>query len=364
MTVRRPLVLSSGRVAELPTADSLPVSAGGVTFGPAGAIAANNVQSAIEELDSEKQPIDAELTAIAGLTSAADKVPYFTGSGAAALATLTTAGRALIDDADAAAMRATLITAEMLTADRNYYVNGTTGNDSNDGLSSGAAFATIQKAVNVARGVFGGTYSITINVADGTYAENVVLYRHYCHSVKLLGNATTPANCSIAPSTGHPLACYEGYWLMEGFKMNPSVGSGFRVEGNRAHLALNGKFHVYAPGSACFVCRYGKLELSGATIELYSIAAASYVFFSQSGGQTHVNGCTLTVAQNMTGAAFGFVARWALLGFAATTINGSGTLTGKRYIVDYLAFLDTLGGGANYLPGTVAGTTANGGVYA
>lgn len=40
-------------------------------FTPAGNIAATDVQAAIEELDAEKQPLDADLTAIAALTTAA-----------------------------------------------------------------------------------------------------------------------------------------------------------------------------------------------------------------------------------------------------------------------------------------------------
>lgn len=62
-----------------------------------------------------KQAAHANLTAFAGLSLVADRLAYANGTGTLTLMTFTAAGRALVDDADAAAQRTTLGVGSMAT---------------------------------------------------------------------------------------------------------------------------------------------------------------------------------------------------------------------------------------------------------
>jgi hypothetical protein len=68
---------------------------------------------------SDAQPLDATLTALAGVTTAADELIYATGSDTFATTSFTSFGRTLVDDADAATARTTLGLGTIATQDSN-----------------------------------------------------------------------------------------------------------------------------------------------------------------------------------------------------------------------------------------------------
>jgi hypothetical protein len=72
------------------------------------ALSSINLTSFNDDLGTTYQPLDAGLTSIAGLTTSANQMLYTTGSDAYDVTSITAAGRAILDDADATAQRATL----------------------------------------------------------------------------------------------------------------------------------------------------------------------------------------------------------------------------------------------------------------
>ncbi|HFG3200058.1 TPA: phage tail protein [Escherichia coli] len=123
-----------------------------------------------------KQPKDATLTALAGLATAADKFPYFTGNDVASLATLTKVGRDILAKSTVAAVIEYLGLRELgtsgekipLLSTANTWTNRQTFSGGLSGeLSGNAATATKLKTARKIAGVgFDGSSDISISAKN------------------------------------------------------------------------------------------------------------------------------------------------------------------------------------------------------
>lgn len=250
---------------------------------------------------------------------------------------------------------------EKLSANRTYYVR-TDGNDSNTGLvdSAAGAFLTIQKAVDVIANTLDiAGYTVTVQVRDGTYAETVTLKNvtgfAAVGNLIIQGNSTTPANVVIAPSSGNGIYGYNVLvvWDIKNLKINAAAASDLSVDSNTT-VRISGvdfgactNYHIFV-GNGCSVICSGNYTISG--------NAAYHMWISNNGYYECINKTT-TITANITVTHFvralrkGFV-----MHYGGTFSLGAYSVTGSRYYGTQMAFIFTNDGGANYFPGSTAGS--------
>lgn len=252
---------------------------------------------------------------------------------------------------------------QVLTADRTYYVR-TDGNDSNTGLAntSGGAFLTIQKAVNATYALDLGGFTVTIQVADGTYTAGASFTGPVLNgSVVLQGNTGTPANCVISLASGVCVtASQRAFVSVGGFKLQ-STSSGIGLYANTyATISLSAGVNFGACGTAHVYCTTnGTINL----LQNYTISgSAAYHFSIDTFATVNAYGRTITLSGTPAfSSQFAGLSNFSFLYIFSTTFSGAAT--GVRYSCAANSIIQTGGGGASYLPGNSAGSTATQGQY-
>jgi len=260
---------------------------------------------------------------------------------------------------------------EILTANRTYYVR-TDGNDANSGLvnNAGGAFLTLQKAVDTAAALDCGIYGVTIAMAAGTYGAGAVLKSHNSSTaIAITGDAATPSNVSISVASPHSGGVIVangilGPWSLRGIKVATTTsGFGIYVNNNSVVGISDIEWGTVASGYAhCAVTNSGMLTVTNGSGNYRISGGATSHWLVYYGATLVANGVafTLTGSPNFA-SSFASIGDMAKLVVAGSTFSGAAS--GVRYSAAALSLIDTGGGGANYLPGSSAGSATGGSQY-
>lgn len=254
---------------------------------------------------------------------------------------------------------------ELLTANRSYFVR-TDGSDSNTGLAntSGAAFLTIQQAINVACGLDLGIFSVTINVADGTYTGANTLGSYLgVGPISIVGNTSSPGNVIISTTSANCFSATAviGEWVINGMKcQTTTAGTGIAVNTNSFVRLSNLFFGTVPSNSSHILVTDGGIVIvdTGYTI---SGGAGVHLQCTRNGSISKGSNFTVTLTGTPAFSTYAIATVLSIIQFNGATFSGSAT--GTRYAVNSNSVIDTNGAGANYFPGSGAGSAANGGLY-
>lgn len=256
---------------------------------------------------------------------------------------------------------------ERLTAARTYYVR-TDGNDTNTGLAdtAGAAFLTVQKALDTARALDNGGFAVTVRIGAGTWTVPLLLKSVVGTGViAIRGNVSDMTSTIISTTSADAIDSGDGFfgaYSLEYLKLQTTtsgncIGGGTGGGGTITwqNIAFGACAGVHVKASQ------GQLRRATGDYTINGAAVAHLAAYDS--GHVRMASITVTVAGTPAfSSGFALAERCGTL--LALTVTFSGGATGKYYAGILNGVIYTAGGGATYFPGDAAGTTATGAQYA
>lgn len=252
-----------------------------------------------------------------------------------------------------------------LGAATTYYVR-TDGNDSNDGSANDAAHAwlTLQNAVNyIQNNLYLNGYNVTVQVGDGTYtgAVNITGDPPGAGAITINGNSGdhNAVILTFTSGTGTVIMQNVKKWNFQSLQIASSSTCAYGIyASNYTVVGLNGVNFGACVTGHMFANQHSAISIGGA----YVIAGNAPYHMIARLQSTIISGVAITV----TGRTFSsvFISSYHASTVSLENATWTGTFTGQRYEIARLGLLDTAGQATTWIPGSVGGTTATGGIYA
>lgn len=276
-----------------------------------------------------------------------------------------------------------------------FYVNQTTGSDVLDdgrGESADKPFATLQAAINyVAANYNLNTYDATIHIDEGYSSTSDIELQSFS---TVSGSITITGPDQDHPeyvSIGHVVLNASSSYMLKDLTVKPSNANSFwqgvyatngRIDLRNVVIDIsdtqvssgslyamytekNGVIRVYAVNSLDIKC--------GVIIKVSeNIVSTSLTMLGSAGGEIQFSADieiqgNAAVTQTVMANNLGLISRTQSVYInpgRLPVVTATGTITGKRFACSRNGIISVGGGGEEFFPGTIAGTTITGGQYA
>lgn len=245
-------------------------------------------------------------------------------------------------------------------------------NNANDGLTQNAAgqVCTISQAITLLTTNFDGLgTNPTIQLADGNYTQETDLAGQcvcFRDGITLNGHAGAVASVLLtAPASGYVATVRDyGILFLQNLEITCPAGSLGGLNASQfSTIDLNTVIIGSCNGLTMLEAQDGgHIDFDGGVTVAGS--GAQFVYAVGAGSQVTMTNQVIACSGNPTfSAAFVEAVNLSHINAPGSSFSGCGSVSGTRYIGDSLAIIDTGGQGANFFPGTIAGTTTNGAIY-